>query len=349
MQSRKHIFTTFFSLVSMFSFLSPSLSTASYFGGIAKKTDAYAAAAWKMIKDNPTATLLASLAVAGILLYNAKLYRQVAAAKLVAEQRQQQQAEQEQKLKAAREEEERPQAKPKEKQSSVIQQQEQKLQSESKESAVVQLTDQQQLEQETQSPEKHLQEIADRYRYLISTLNANQLLPPLLATIDTNKNKIMPQLEEINVDQWRWLIYLKSWLNSAVIQHALRYTGYYSRLKSCCRLVLFHIQLEKDIETLDSFITSPSSALLQAAAQLPAYNLAVASVASGRLGNTGQLSQDASDGRNRLIGLRNRLKLIDKMIKEHPDYEKQAEQAAKEDPADKPQRRAQKKGEIHED
>lgn len=82
----------FFSAVCITLFAGCSLYAASYSKLATKKMNEYAGAVWKTAKDNPTATI-ASLALAGTLLYSAQLYRKLAAAERL-QQLQQQQREQ---------------------------------------------------------------------------------------------------------------------------------------------------------------------------------------------------------------------------------------------------------------
>lgn len=391
MKNKKNLFTKIFSLICMTSLLSSSFSAASYFDEITKGKNDYASIAWKAIKDNPTATL-ASLAIAGILLYSAK---QMAAAKLAAEKQKRtilrsynDKSSQWQKI------ENRyrilvdilnrnpavslvlstidtnnkimPQLK---KMKNTFKQLKSwvtnartlfaenyegpykdllscctlillhfKLQediealdrlvalfapiahtgTQSLSHDINELTD---LQNKLKLIDKMIKEypdydtelikaigndfkkITDRYRFLINTLNLNQKLPSLLSTIDTN-DKIIPQLETINsvIEEGDWLKTLQSYVKKARSVHAKNYEGPYKYLLPCCALVLLHFQLQEDIETLDKLIASFAPVAL-AAEQFLSYDI------------------------NELTYLQDQLKLIDKMVTEHSDYQTQAKQA----------------------
>lgn len=95
MKNKKNILITLFLLVSTLSFLSSSASAPSYADMATKgisdytkklsdyiKTNNYTNSVWKTIQNNPEATM-AGLAVAGLLLYSANLYRNMAALRKV--------------------------------------------------------------------------------------------------------------------------------------------------------------------------------------------------------------------------------------------------------------------------
>lgn len=257
MKNKKNIFITVSSFLCMLSFLPSSTSAASYADGEKNRISDYATAAWKTIQNNPKATIT-GLTVAGILLYSAQLYRQMAAAKVVAERNLPattpilNMAPQKQDLHAgdgqARKEEAR---------------------------ALMPV--------QNRLKKNPLQKIKDRYRFLIGLLNRNPKINKLLYDMDKQNKPIMEQLKQFDFEinfsnkerslsnKQSWLIALIAQLKDTSAHYAQSYNGIFKYLVKNCKLFLLHIQLKTDIETLEQLINKSSSDL-QAAANVPSYH-----------------------------------------------------------------------------